>query len=74
MYATCSSLMLVLNKLAVFFLPTPAIVLLFQLLSTATVVWLSGRLGWLEHDPLEWKKVKSFGLVPVALWPLCSQT
>ena len=25
-----------------------------------------GRMGWLEHDPLEWKKVKSFGLVSVA--------
>ena len=66
MYATCSSLMLVLNKLAVYFLPTPAIVLLFQLLSTAAVVWVCGRLGVLEHDPLEWKKIKSFGLVSVA--------
>eukprot|EP00951_Prasinocladus_malaysianus_P036894 scaffold391834_cov55-Prasinocladus_malaysianus.AAC.1 len=35
MYATCSSLMLVVNKLAVFFLPAPAVVLLFQLFTTA---------------------------------------
>lgn len=66
LYASCSSLMLVANKVAVHFLPAPSILLLFQLISTTAAVWLSGRLGWLEHDRLEWRKVKAFGLVPLA--------
>uniref|UniRef100_A0A061R5V7 Sugar phosphate transporter domain-containing protein n=1 Tax=Tetraselmis sp. GSL018 TaxID=582737 RepID=A0A061R5V7_9CHLO len=66
LYATCSSLMLVVNKVAVHFLPAPAVVLLFQLITTAGTVWFCGRLGVIEHDKLEWQKVKGFGLVSVA--------
>jgi hypothetical protein len=64
-YATCSSLMLVMNKLAVHVLPDPALVLLLQLLASAWAVWLAGFMGLITVDSLELGKVKAF--VPVSL-------
>jgi GDP-mannose transporter len=39
---------------------------MFQLLTTALTVKACGMMGWLEHDELEWKKIKAFGMVSVA--------
>ena len=37
-YATCSSMMLIINKLAVTFLPAPSVVLFAQLLTSAVAI------------------------------------
>ena len=63
-YATCSSIMLVINKLAVHYLPAPSFVLLAQVTSSWLAVKLVGCTGAIEVDELEWGKVKSF--FPVA--------
>mmetsp|Transcript_47761 Transcript_47761/g.91320 ORF Transcript_47761/g.91320 Transcript_47761/m.91320 type:complete len:328 (-) Transcript_47761:646-1629(-) len=65
-YAACSSTMLVINKLAVHFLPAPAIVLFFQLLSSAIAVVVADSAGWVKSEKLEWGKVKSFSIVALA--------
>ena len=56
-YATCSSLMLIVNKIAVHVLPAPSFVLLAQLVTSALSVWIAGVFGWVVVDRLEWKKV-----------------
>jgi GDP-mannose transporter len=63
-YAVCSSLMLVVNKVAVHTLPSPAFVLFAQLLTSAAAVWVAGALGWIVVDKLEFKKALAF--MPVA--------
>lgn len=63
-YACCSSLMLVVNKVAVWALPAPSIVLLAQLVTSAVSVWIAGQLGWVVVDKLEWAKAVAF--LPVA--------
>lgn len=58
-YATCSSTMLVINKLAVHFLPAPAIVLFFQLLSSAVAVFAADKAGLVKSEKLEWSKART---------------
>ena len=59
-YMMCSSLMLVVNKVAVHLLQAPMFVLLAQLFVSAAAVWAIGLLGLIKVDPLEWPKVKKF--------------
>ena len=59
-YMCCSSLMLVVNKVAVHYLQAPNFVLLAQLFVSAAAVWLVGLMGFIKVDPLEWGKVKGF--------------
>lgn len=66
LYATCSSTMLVINKLAVHFLPAPAIVLFFQLLASAVAVYVADQAGLVKSEKLEWNKIKAFGIVAIA--------
>jgi len=63
-YATCSSLMLVVNKLAVHFLPAPSFVLLAQVTASWVAVKFAGCVGWIDVDELETQKLLSF--LPVA--------
>ena len=63
-YASCSSIMLVINKLAVHFLPAPSFVLLAQVTSSWVSVRLGGALGLIEVDALE--RSKLVGFLPVA--------
>lgn len=65
-YMTCSSLMLIMNKLAVHFLPAPSFVLMGQLVMSALSVWLAGTMGLVEVDGLEKNKVISFSFVALA--------
>jgi len=65
-YMACSAVMLLVNKLAVHHLPTPGFVLFCQLFTSGFLVWLVGKLGYIEVDPLSWNKVSRFWLVPVA--------
>jgi len=59
-YCACSSLMLILNKLAVYHIGAPAVVTLAQFAWTAAAVRIGKSLGWIEVDPFEWSKVKFF--------------
>jgi len=57
-YATCSSLMLVVNKVCVHVLPAPSFVLLMQVASAAISVKACGLIGLIEVDELELPKLK----------------
>lgn len=65
-YATCSSTMLVVNKLAVHFLPAPSIVLFAQLVSSAVAVKAFDMAGLVVSEKLEWEKAKKFLIVALA--------
>jgi len=65
-YMACSSLMLIANKLAVYFFPKPGIVLILQLGITALCVKAAGMAKIIIVDDLEWKKVKPYTLVAAA--------
>jgi GDP-mannose transporter len=65
-YATCSSLMLVVNKVCVHMLPAPSFVLLMQVSSAWISVKACGLMGMVEVDELELPKLKSFFWVSVA--------
>ena len=65
-YASCSSMMLIINKLAVTFLPAPSVVLFCQLLTSAVAIKLMHEGGLVESDPLIAEKVKPFMLVAIA--------
>lgn len=65
-YMTCSALMLLVNKLAVHHLPTPAFVLFCQLFASGAFTWMAGQAGMIDVDPLSFDKVKRFGIVPIA--------
>ena len=64
-YGTCSSLMLIMNKVAVNLLPAPSFVLLMQFLASWVAVKIVGLLGFATVDQLEWRKLWSF--FPVSL-------
>lgn len=59
-YGICSSLMLVVNKLAVHYLPAPSFVLLIQFIASFSVVKAFGVCGVIEVDALEWSKLRAF--------------
>mmetsp|Transcript_31562 Transcript_31562/g.50640 ORF Transcript_31562/g.50640 Transcript_31562/m.50640 type:complete len:315 (-) Transcript_31562:263-1207(-) len=65
-YATCSSMMLIINKLAVTFLPAPSVVLFAQLLTSAVAIKGMSSAGIVDADPLVWEKAKPFMLVAIA--------
>ena len=58
-YGTCSSLMLIVNKLAVHLLPAPSFVLLLQFFFSWFAVKLCGCCGLIVVDKLEWKKLSA---------------
>ena len=60
LYGACSSLLLVVNKVAVHVLPAPSIVLLAQFVTSALAAWACGACGLLTVDRLEWRKLLAF--------------
>lgn len=62
-YMLCSSLMLVVNKGAVYLLPVPSLLLSLQTGFSALVVWSAGKLGYLNVDALVAHKAKAYALV-----------
>ncbi|GIL43517.1 hypothetical protein Vafri_1221 [Volvox africanus] len=64
-YAFCSSLMLVINKVAIHYIPAPTFILSIQLLVSVLVVQLGHKAGWMVADKLDWAKVKVFVWVVV---------
>ena len=65
-YATCSSLMLVMNKVAVHVLPAPSFVLLMQFLASWLAVKACGLCGCIVVDGLELTKLRQFFFVSLA--------
>uniref|UniRef100_A0A7S4AZ37 Sugar phosphate transporter domain-containing protein n=1 Tax=Chrysotila carterae TaxID=13221 RepID=A0A7S4AZ37_CHRCT len=65
-YGTCSSVLLILNKLAVHLLPAPMFVLLAQVTCSWVAVKVCGLLGFIEVDELEWAKLRGFVFVSIA--------
>jgi len=65
-YMACSALMLLVNKMAVHYLPAPGFVVFCQLLASAAGVWAVGKMGYIEVEPLQWNLVKKFWIVPAA--------
>merc|ERR1712166_139808 len=59
-YMACSSLMLVVNKLAVHLIPAPLMLLFAQLAMTAIVVCGASMVSSLDVEALKWSKVKGF--------------
>ncbi|GLC45730.1 hypothetical protein PLESTF_000598600 [Pleodorina starrii] len=64
-YAFCSSLMLLINKVAIHAIPAPTFILCVQLLFSVIVVIIGDRTGCLVADNLEWEKVSKFVWVVV---------
>jgi len=59
-HMTVSSTMLVLNKAVLKYLPVPCIVLLFQVGSSAAILWVLGKTGTLKVDPFTIANAKLF--------------
>uniref|UniRef100_A0A7S4BTG6 Sugar phosphate transporter domain-containing protein n=1 Tax=Chrysotila carterae TaxID=13221 RepID=A0A7S4BTG6_CHRCT len=59
-YCFCSGGMLLVNKLAVYHVPSPAIVTLCQFASASVFVYSCKLLGVLDMDGFEWSKAKYF--------------
>lgn len=72
-YSACSSSLLLLNKIAVTFLPSTAFVLLCQFASSVLVVKICGMFGMLEVDALEIAKIRKFSGVSF-LFAVCLYT
>jgi len=64
-YGACSSLMLIVNKVAVNLLPAPSFVLLLQFFCSWFAVKACGVCGFIVVDRLEWRKLRAF--LPVSL-------
>ena len=66
LYATCSSTMLVLNKLAVHHIQAPSFVMFCQFAASALVVGGAAKAGVVKADAFDWGKVKAFSWVVAA--------
>jgi len=62
-YSICSSMLLILNKVAVTRIPAPSFILACQLGSTALFVKGMAVAGAVEAEPLSWNKSKKFALI-----------
>ncbi|BDA41519.1 GDP-fucose transporter 1 [Coccomyxa sp. Obi] len=62
-YSLCSSMLLILNKVAVTYIPAPSFILFCQLASCAAYVKFSAMAGFIEAEGLEWGKSKKFALI-----------
>ena len=62
-YSVCSSMLLILNKVAVTYVPAPSFILLCQLASCALFVKGLAVTGAVEAEPLEPEKAKKFALI-----------
>ncbi len=65
-YATCSSTMLVINKLAVYHVQAPSFVLFCQVATTAVAVYSASGAGLIKADAFDLAKVKAFVFVVAA--------
>merc|ERR1719272_151130 len=61
-YSICSSMMLVVNKMAMSSYPVAGAVNLMQLGTCSIFVWIVGGLGLAKTDPIKWEMVKPYGI------------
>lgn len=66
-YACCSSLLLFMNKVAVYYIPAPSFVLLVQLASTAIFVQVACAINIIKKDVLSWNETIKFCTVVVCV-------
>ncbi|KAL2514952.1 GDP-mannose transporter GONST4 [Forsythia ovata] len=59
-YALCSSLLAIINKLAITRFNYPGLLTALQYLTSALGVWILGILGFLHHDPFSLEIAKKF--------------
>ncbi|KAK9715269.1 hypothetical protein RND81_06G154300 [Saponaria officinalis] len=59
-YALCSSLLAVINKLAITKFNYPGLLTALQYLTSSLGVWILGKLGFLNHDPFTLENAKKF--------------
>ena len=59
-YAVTSSMMLIINKLAVTFFPHASVLLCLQLLATTAIIGVLSTTGHLNADAFEWEKARPF--------------
>eukprot|EP00850_Spirogloea_muscicola_P004965 SM000022S07179 [mRNA] locus=s22:366735:367984:- [translate_table: standard] len=59
-YAFCSSMLAIINKCAITVFPFPAVLTALQYAVSVVAVWVLGRAGALEHDPLTLPNVRAF--------------
>lgn len=59
-YALCSSLLAVINKIAITQFNYPGLLTALQYLTSALGVWVLGKLGFLHHDPFTLEIAKKF--------------
>ncbi|KAJ6731387.1 SOLUTE CARRIER FAMILY 35 [Salix purpurea] len=64
-YALCSSLLAVINKFAITKFNYPGLLTALQYLTSASGVWVLGKLGFLYHDSFSYETAKKF--LPAAL-------
>ena len=64
-YSLCSSTLLLVNKMALLYLPVPSALAFIQLFSSTLFILLIQYLG-VPVDSLEWEKVKSYSLYVIA--------
>ncbi|RVW47441.1 GDP-fucose transporter 1 [Vitis vinifera] len=64
-YALCSSLLAVINKIAITQFNYPGLLTALQYLTSALGVWVLGKLGFLHHDPFTLEIAKKF--LPAAI-------
>ncbi|KAK9834889.1 hypothetical protein WJX81_006759 [Elliptochloris bilobata] len=62
-YSLCSSMLLILNKVAVTYVPAPSFILALQLLSCAAFVRTLSAVGAVEAEPLTLHKARPFAVI-----------
>jgi len=67
-FTICSSTMLIVNKVAITAYPAPNSLLLLQLLSSSTTIYLASKLGLVSIQHVSWSTVKSYVVVALAFF------
>ncbi|KAK9846459.1 hypothetical protein WJX81_004321 [Elliptochloris bilobata] len=62
-YSLCSSMLLILNKVAVTFVPAPSFILFGQLATSAAFVQVLAAARQVECERLQWIKIQKFALI-----------
>jgi drug/metabolite transporter (DMT)-like permease len=59
-YSLCSGTLVLLNKLTLYYLPFPSLVVAVQLLGCIAMIYGANYAGYLVVDPLKWEYVKPY--------------
>lgn len=59
-YSFCSGTLVLLNKLTLYHLPFPSLVVAFQLLACIAMIYAASYAGYIQVDPIRWDYVKPY--------------